>query len=550
MFRAARQFPPLYPTYPTYGSPGADSKASAINRITTWVAEYEGTRPPPRQSLEETRQSLKALNTVRDNDEEVPTTVSPKNLDPAGDDHANGSEASEASSAGEIEVLWTKLKEKRLKLNVMKSEMSNRRKELRDLRLRKDDADNAFMSVIRPMLISDQGPSQTPTDLLERKFADMQTLRSEYHFLEGSYETLEVALDKEEAALNSLETRFFSLLGAGHTRPDRLPTDTDSETEEVEYFKNMPLLLKGISPHGPVEERHPLYMELLSTVGDLENAKEEYEDLLFAKEQYDYDLEIDEVERMPPDEEEIEFRAEYPQRKQQLQDSITQLQTAMDELRQLCETKGVMFQHRGARIDYLLYPKESYEDIELDDVEEIRKKHNSIVHDRFDLLLTQPDHVLDKNGPFTPRGALKAAAALLDEDVQKKSKLQLAAKEYAIERLVLERGDDKYGDFVNRWLLYQLRTSRLEAIVLHREFVRITSLNIRDFWRWQSDVLHYWSSDGASRSTSKPMSLQSSEYVSGPGTLPLLRAASEGFVSQAFPRKQVAHMREARSATA
>lgn len=469
------------------------------------------------------------------------------------DDDANASDASEASSIGEIEMLWTKLKEKRTQLIKMKDQMSDRRKKLRDLRRRKDDADNAFMSVIRPMLVSQRGPLHTPANLLERRFTDMQSLRTEYHFQEASYEGLEVMLDEEEAALNKLETRFFSLLGAGRTRPERPRPDTDSETEQMDYFRNMPLDLKGISPHGPPEDRHPLYVELLSTVGDLGNAKEEYDDLLFIMDQYDYEPAVNAANGKPPDEEEIEFRAEYPYRKQQLMDTIAELQEAMARLRQLCEEKGVLSKHRSARVEYLLYPEREYEDMELDDIDVIRANHKSLAHSRFNVLLTQPEHVLAESLPYTPYTALKAAAALPNDDSEKRSKMQLAAKEYAIDRLVVEHGDDRKADSVNRWLLQQLRTSPLNAVLLHRTFVDRGSLKIRDFWRWQSDVLHYWWHDDAGSFDEgflKPVTSQSSRYASGAGTLPLARAASDGFDIHGAPHQHFTHNSEARTAVA
>ncbi|KAI5458428.1 hypothetical protein BGZ63DRAFT_362596 [Mariannaea sp. PMI_226] len=534
VFRNARQFPPLLPSYPAFGSPGTDSKVSVQNRITTWVTQYEGSRIMGRRPPIE----------VWDN-------ISSKSSEVGQDENTTGSETSGASSVEEIEELWTKLKEKRAKLNGMKFEMAKRRKDLRDLRRRKDEADNAFMGVIRPLLVNQKGHLHTPANLLERRLGDMQSLRMDYHFLESEYEGLEVMLDEEEAELNSLETRFFSLLGAGRTRPKRLKSDTDSETERIVHFRNMPLDLKGIAPTGPSEDHHPLYTELLSIVGDLEIAKEEYEELLLFKEQYDYDIAVNGAAGKPEDEDAIEFMAEYPSRKQKLTTNIAELQEAVARLRKLCEEKEVLPKHLSARVGYLLYPEREYGDMDLDDVDVILEQRPNLAHHKFPVLLTQPEHVLAKDMPHTPYGALRAAMALPDNNPDKRAMEQLAAKECAIDRLLTDRGVSGKADSVNRWLLQQLRISPVNAVILYLTFITKNSLKIRDFWRWQSDVLHYWWRDDVAslgEDSSKLVTSQGSRCASGVGTSPPSRAASDGLRTHEASHWQHTQMSESKTA--
>ncbi|KAK7418570.1 hypothetical protein QQZ08_011195 [Neonectria magnoliae] len=512
VYRNARQFPPLLPAAPAFGSPGTDSKASVTNRITAWVAQYERTQSPGKQPLME-KSKASTLS-------KGPFTL--------GNEVQSISDESTASSEGEIEMLWTQLKDKRAKLNDMKAEMARRRKELRDLRRRKDDADNAFMSVIRPMLVSQRGALHTPPSLLDRRMNDMQSLRTDYHFLEANYEGLEVMLDEEEAELNSLETRFFSLLAAGRARPERRRADIDSEQDQTDYFKNMPVDLKGIAPEGPPEDRHPLYVELLSTVGDLENAKEEHEDLLFIKEQYDYDVEMKRTGDNPDSEEMTEFFDEFESENERMLNNVTKLEAAVAHLKHRCEERGVMQKHMSPRVEYLLYPEREYEDMDLEEIDTIRERQPSLVHDKFPVLLTQPEHVMALQ---TSLGALKAAATLSDDDPKKRVKMQLASKEYAIDRLIMDHETGGKADFVNRWLLQQLRISPMNAALLHSTFISSRSLKIRDFWRWQSDVLHYWWRDGTAVLTEDSFKLVTSEdsqYASRVGTPQLSRAASDG----------------------
>ncbi|KAF7542694.1 hypothetical protein G7Z17_g11362 [Cylindrodendrum hubeiense] len=537
LYRNARQFPPLLPTAPAFGSPGTDTKASVTKHITSWVAQYERTQSPPRQPPVET---------------EASTPSRGGGLFNTGNDAEYGSGGSDASSEGEIEMLWTQLKEKREKLNRMKNEMAKRRKELRDLRRRKDDADNAFMSVIRPMLISQRGAMHTPPNLLDRRLNDMQSLRTDYHFLEANYEGLEVMLDEEEAELNSLETRFFSLLAAGRTRLERPQAEVDSELDRIDYFQSMPVDLKGISPNGPPEDLHPLYVELMSTVGDLENAKEDYEDLLFIKEQYDYDLEMKRTTGMGGGEEEdvAEFCAEFPGEQQRMLGNVSKLEGAVDRLKHVCESQGVMRRHMSPRVEYLLYPEREYEDMDLDETDTILEQRHNLAHDKFPVLLTQPDHILV---PQTSLDALKAAATLLDNDVEKRGKMQLASKEYAIDKLIMDHENGGKADFVNRWLLQQLRTSSMNAALLHSTFMNSRSLKIKDFWRWQSDVLHYWWRDGTAalaEDSYKMVTSEGSQYASRVGTTQLSRAASDGIPKRRNRRHHFTNNSEAHTTIA
>ncbi|KAH7152905.1 hypothetical protein EDB81DRAFT_649013 [Dactylonectria macrodidyma] len=534
LYRNARQFPPLLPTAQAFGSPGTDSKASMTKHITSWVARYERTRSPLSQPPVETK-----------------SRIPHGGLFSSLNDGATLSDASSESSEGEIEMLWTQLKEKRDKLNRMKAEMAKRRKELRDLRRRKDDADNAFMSVIRPMLISQRGALHTPPNLLDRRLNEMQSLRTEYHFLEANYEGLEVMLDEEEAELNSLETRFFSLLAAGRTRLVRPQAESHSELEQSDYFQSMPVDLKGISPDGPPEDLHPLYVELMSTVGDLGNAKEDYDDLLFLKEQYDYDLEMKRTTgKGDVDEEVTEFYTEFPEEQKRMTGNVKRLEAEVGRLKHICEVQGVMRRHMSSRVEYLLYPEREYEDVDLEETDVIRERRPNLAHHKFPVLLSQPEHIMV---PQTALEALKAAAMLSEDNPDKRAKMQLASKEYAIDRLITDRETDSKAEFVDRWLLQQLRMSPMNAALLHSTFISSRSLKIKDFWRWQSDVLHYWWRDGTAalaENSFKMVASEDSRNASRIGTPQLSRAASDGIGAYRSRHFHVTSSSEAHTATA
>ncbi|UZP34497.1 hypothetical protein NXS19_002313 [Fusarium pseudograminearum] len=200
VFRNSRQFPPLYPTASTLNSQGRNRKTSMTNRITTWISEYERDRAPKdRLDLSTSLEPL--LETTRGDRSHLSKDSVP--------------------SEDTLELLWIKLKDQRVKLNEIKSQMAKKRKTLRELRRNRDDADNAFMGVIRPMLITHQEQLETSPVNLERRLADLQRLRTEYQAFENDYEDLEVTLDEEEDTLNKLEIRFFSLLAVDQVTPSK-----------------------------------------------------------------------------------------------------------------------------------------------------------------------------------------------------------------------------------------------------------------------------------------------------------------------------------------
>lgn len=458
------------------------------NRITTWISEYERDRAPKdRLDLSTSLEPL--LETTRG-------------------DRSHLSKES-VPSEDTLELLWTKLKDQRVKLNDIKSQMAKKRKKLRELRRKRDDADNAFMGVIRPMLIAHQERLEMSPITLERRLKDLERLRTQYQDSENAYEDLEVTLDEEEETLNRLEIRFFSLLAVDQVTPLEEPPEDEPEYEHV---NNMPNDLMGILPNGPREEVHPLFLELMAAVGDLENAKEELDELLFLKEQHEGELRMKSAAGMELNEAEIEFFDEFPLEEEQMRSSVTTLEQQVTHLRKLCEEKGVMKKHLSSRVSYLLYPEDGYEDIELDNVSVIMRTHSDLADPTFPVILSQPEHVMAEDFPLTSSGALKAAAALPVTDPEKASRMQLASKEYSIDRLMLDHGEGGKGDFINRWLLHQLRLSSTNALLLHTTFTKSRALKIRDLDRWQSDVLHYWWNDEGAELPEDMIQLVTSEH--------------------------------------
>ena len=453
-----------------------------------------------------------------------------------------------------VETLWTKLKEKRAEVDGIRSHMARTRRDMQVARRKKDDTDNDFMRLIRPLWINMRDTLGKFPDALERRLMEMQHLRTEYYSLEANYEELENRLDQEEDELGGLEINFFSLLASGHDKTDRhRPKRLDWKQEITTYKK--PPILQGISPNGPPEDLHPMYIDLMSNVGALENAREELQDLLSTNQRYLDDIRLKEFTKMPWNLEEEEFFAEFPAEEERMKENVDSLQQEVERLRIECEEKGVMRKHMPAKTAYLLYPQNGYEDedMELETPDSIAGTWNDRELSIFPLLRSQPGKAVVKAGAQTALGGLKAAVKLPNTDPEKARRLLLAKKEYAIDRLIFEGDRTSY---IDRWLLQRLRLSSLEVMLLYVIFIGSQALKIRDQARWENDVLRYWWNDGASQSNfqrdaSAGLESIGKDSIQGSriGTPHPSRAVSEGVLDSEEWHKRGSPRDEARSAS-
>ncbi|GAO19956.1 uncharacterized protein UV8b_05961 [Ustilaginoidea virens] len=514
-YRNARQFPPQLPADISSHMSTRRSRSSATNRITNWVSRYERSYGPARRRVSE------AAASVSSQGPESETTYSQTSTD---------------SSHAEVEQLWQRLKMKRSKLQNIRSDMARIRQELRSLRLEKDEADNAFVTVIRPLLVGQRSEAfSSSLKLLDARMAYMLDRRQDYHFSEASYERLERELDEEEKELNGLETRFFSLLSAGQDGQDGpLPAPTPKPaTDTMHGVENgTPYELLGISGDKPSEDIHPLYAEFSAAVGDLENAKDDYNDLLFVRSQYEDEKELRASTGLGMTPDAVAFFAEFPSDEARMKTAVATLEGKVQKLQQLCQEKKAMKKHMSIQMAYTLNPSVAYEDLDLGSTAEILEKHHSVAHPRYSELLSQPNHVLAKPMPMTAEQALRAATRLPVDDPSKSEKQRLAAKEYTIETLIKGYDSDSKANLVNRWLLHQLRLSSLNILLLQSLFGSSRGLNIRDYWRWQCDVMYYWwrdstaeqgEADNPAVSTTDLSELSGRQHTPQPS-----RAASDG----------------------
>ncbi|OIW29757.1 hypothetical protein CONLIGDRAFT_680574 [Coniochaeta ligniaria NRRL 30616] len=464
-----------------------------------------------------------------------------------GEDREGGEEEDEDEDDGDgeddedsrVQALWIKLRDQRNAVQQLRLELSGKRKRLRELRRRKDDADNRFMGIVRPYLVVGNGlPS--PGDIIIRQFEAMQKESNEYHDEEAEVEQLEAELDEEELSRETLETQFFTILyGASGDNGPREDSPSRSVTDS--YAPPSRASLLGIPADRPVDI-HPLYKQLLDAVGDRELAKEHHTELMMHRDSILYDLQLTikrerlrDTEGRPdkfgalPDGDDLElltaiadnparlddlqaryrnsigqeneeFLREFPKEETMLREKLKETKDEVDRLRQLCIDKGVMRKNAPYHEEYTIFSDAgepfSAETMSINQ-EQVPRREEALANTRFPILLSNPRHVLEDEFPLTPRGALRAATRLPNDDPARPHLVAEAMKEYGISTLVVESAADDKSDYINRWLLHRLRISPLEVELLYTIFS--TTLKVKNTRRWQEDVLYYWSRDGANK---------------------------------------------------
>jgi hypothetical protein len=429
---------------------------------------------------------------------------------------SESSDTSQGDLEDEISSLWRELQEHRDNVKDTKNKMAEVRRKLRLLRKQKTDADNNFMNALRPLLVNRITIRRDALSQLESRVLPMQKLRTEYQDLETTYEELEDTLDEKEQLLGWVELRFFSILGTGQGNNGQTP-------KPMHQRNDVPLELRGISSHRPLEDFHPLFVELTIVIASLQNSKDELHDLLAKRAQYSSEIDPTSVNGIEASRRAQDFLAHFPIQEQKMRDNVRKNEAEFNRLKKICEEKEIMGKHVSIHTDMILHPDKVFEDIELIEVPPSLNGRKTLAHERFSELLSQPDHLLSEPEPLTAFAALKAALALPDDDPRKPGRKRLAVKEISIDRLLQTTPEkESKSEFINRWLLYNLRISPLETIMLYSitsSVFALQDLAIKNLLGWQCDVLYHWPRDDTAHESDMNIEAQEgSDYYMRPRT--------------------------------
>lgn len=479
-----------------------------------------------------------------------------------------------------LKIIWCELVDKKDQVLDRRAEIRRTRGRLKRARVDKDDADNAFMAYLRPLLANGPvHPSTISDDPLNQRIRRMQQTRDQYQTCEMRLESLEDDLDQAEYQLDTLEKQLINELRApldtidccdSPPLPDKDATvgnrfypmqgNPDTAGGFVEK-ETIPVMLLGIGAER-AEDYHPLYNQFMSVIGYFQLAEEHHNDLLMRKQLIDEEQQrlrlAEEQEReqrrlteeqgqMRLDKKHEQARLELaeeherqrtrlaeeqawekaklaeeniqgssPLRVRQLRDEdleflrdfevderfaseeVRRLRNEVEQFKQLCQEKGVI--PRYAPLHEVYSYERNYEDnISIDfDPQDDDDKAKHFINPRFSLLLSNPSHLLGEF-PVTAKTALKQATKIPESDPRKAQVFGAAAKEFFIENLIRDARENDKSDFINRWLLFKLRTSPLEAELLYNCFFMWSHLRILNLDQWQQDVLYYWPRDDAAR---------------------------------------------------
>ena len=452
------------------------------------------------------------------------------------------------SSVDELQVLWTKLDQQRRDIRERRQDMAEKRSQIKEIQRKQAEADNSFMKLLRPLLLETGPTSRSGTtalthDEIQERFQGLQSLRDEYSAATSEYEALEAEVDREEGELTILEAQFFSTMYATGVRSDDQDDDSDaSESVPEEPPPSRPpsrLSLLGIS--GTIEEDiHPLYRSLLDAVGECDLAQEHYSDLVTHRRAILYDLEIKlKLERLKKTqkamgggvavltEDELEaikstvagvpahastaelkrtfgskikktdllFLESYGREEEAAKQRLDRTTEEARRIKALCVSKGAMRQHAPEHEEYTIFMATEDEGTPPPTSFTIQdhgpaSKGRGLAHPEFSILLSDPSHVLEMH---TAKSALRTATRMPKEDQDRPAKIEHAMKEYGISNLLNESKPGDKSDYINRWLLQNLRISPREVHVLLS--VWPSFLKIINMRRWQEDVLYHWTRD-------------------------------------------------------
>lgn len=343
----------------------------------------------------------------------------------------------QSNSALQQQQEWQKLRKLRSRVWSLRLEVQHRRRELRIKQQTKSVAeDRLVMHVAGYMQMKN-------TKSVSALIQEFQQARDEYGPLEDDCNILEDRLNRNELDLMELEERFYQPMRSrdiqsGVADIDLSSTVSDSPTES-EY-----------SDEATGRKDHPLVIEFLSKMGDVDILQEQLADIRGEK----YCLESTKEARQPfglglaPDDQ--EWLDEFDATEAGLLQELESEQTEAERLRKQCLEYGLV-DEEGDPTSIETWAKRNFS--EYGDMDELT---------RFPALLPQYG---------TTDVFLKTPAPKTDKSL------------------------DNTDDRINHWLLIHLQSSPLDVNLLARTYEsKFGPIKLLD--DWQKNVLTFWFNDG------------------------------------------------------
>jgi hypothetical protein len=384
-----------------------------------------------------------------------------------------------------VEEEWRKLRSLRTNALRLRSYTKSKRQELQEKQVAKSAADAEFMQYVRKLRFDPQLSLQSPEfgghldGNLESYYKAMQDARDTYGPAEYEYNELEEQLDETEFELAKTEGRVYK--AKVHSIDDTSGLESSPDLG-IGSPRPAPVSLLGLSSDAS-DEYHPLQVDYLSRLGDLDLAKERRQNLVLERERLLMARESKVRVGMELHEHEKEFLANFPAREANLLGEITEIEEDVERMKATCIEAG------------------------LEIIEEVSGSLEGSVND--------DDPTVPAKEGVTPHET-SLDRDLIPESSQSLFPLLLPKSDPAkasLESLITNFDESNKGDRVKRWMLYKLRTSPLEVELLVRIFLQVLDVLNFSTWQmgitdWQFCVLFYWDEDETNKSPGAYKGLQ------------------------------------------
>ncbi|EPE09694.1 hypothetical protein F503_07470 [Ophiostoma piceae UAMH 11346] len=472
-----------------------------------------------------------------------------------------------------ISESWQYIHDQRSEVKRQRRDLTTLMSKLKLKRREKAEADRELHMLT---LNYSKAEQQLPRQKVVQLFSKAEKLNDTCDTMESQYEELESKLERKAAKLEAHENVFFRTIarsavnshvsatmaphpqGAatstnGTTRQrvsqvaDQIPqeerkrptgrTSTEGANNVSQQQSSMDTALMGISGERPRKE-HPVYGQLLHTVGELKIAKEGHVDLRLERDDIIYELQGSilrersrkgeaynpvELQTALKDDYQsdrfkdsfssylsngdLDFLRQWRTKTKEARSKITATKKLVGRIRDWCKSNDALPEYMPLEEQEIVLGSvlEKEKEATAISVEinaavgqtfSARNRRAVLAHRTFPRLLSNPYYLLEPR-PITAKAALDRALNLPDSSPFKRQAKEDGIKEYGIETTLFRFVEGRKMDFVNRWLLQQLRTSPLEVVRLF--MIMSDILSVINLLRWQDDVVRYWSLDDANK---------------------------------------------------
>jgi hypothetical protein len=225
----------------------------------------------------------------------------------------------------------------------LRAQLKIKRKELREKQAAKTSADEAFIRHVREnrSLIRDSNGQTLAGEVPDAYYVAMQMARDEYGPLEDEYTLIEDILDETEFEMVKIEIRLY---GPGLPPQEADESATISSLPHVGHLLTTPgpasSSFLGLSTGYP-DQYEPIHAEYLSRLGDLDLAKERYQNMTQEHESLLLEQESRARVGMELNANLKTFLAILPAREAALQGEMMEIEVDVERLRSQCLEAGI-----------------------------------------------------------------------------------------------------------------------------------------------------------------------------------------------------------------